>query len=165
MRPLTPPSPELSLYLIPAWEEFSSGSEAPTWLSGSSSAVPSRSVVYTVSLLAGESSLSSSSSTSPTTAATSAATGENLVVAVPLAIADAGAYTLLLNHGEIPVEVVSPAGETLVSIVTEESNGHHDEHEDEEGEEQEEVDEETDDATARQWANALGAAFLISLCR
>ncbi|CAM9420222.1 unnamed protein product [Scytosiphon promiscuus] len=152
----------------PAWDEFSSGSEAPTSITGSSSVVPSRSVVYTVSLLSGELSPSSSSA-SPTNTATATATGEATVVAVPVAIAEAGAYTLLVNHGEIPTELVSPEGETLVPIVTEEGNGHHDAHEedeeagdDEEGEE--EGDEDAGSATARQWANALGAAFLISLC-
>lgn len=83
---------------------------------------------------------------------------------VPLAIADAGAYTLLLNHGEIPASMMSPAGEALAPLVSEDGHEHHHEDEDEEDVE-EEGNEETGVATARQWANALGASFLISLCR
>lgn len=70
-----------------------------------------------------------------------------------------------MNHGEIPAAVVSPAGETLVPVVSELEDPY-DAHE-----EEEEADEDGDEEgtgssiTASQWANALAASFLISLCR
>lgn len=109
-------------------------------------------MVYTASLVAGGGGSSSAS----------AATNQQIVAVVPLAISEAGAYALLLNHGEIPAAVVSPGGETLLPVASEDrfAAAHH-----EEGEEGEEEDGGTGAATASQWANALAASFLISLCR
>eukprot|EP00752_Nemacystus_decipiens_P008755 g7814.t1 len=134
-----------------AWEEFFSGAEAPASLPDGSSAIPSRSVVYTASLMAGGSSGGPSSSVPSRTT-----TNEQVVAAVtvPLAVAEAGAYTLLLNHGEIPAALVSPAGETLAPVISELEDPH----------EEEEEEEGSGGITAGQWANALAASLLISVC-
>lgn len=145
-----PPPPLIPPPGCSAWEEFSSGSESPVSLLDGSSAVPSRAVVYTASLL------------SSATTTTSADEQVAVAVAVPLAVAEAGAYTLLLNHGEIPAAMVSPTGETLASVAAEDR--YHEVHAEDE-EEEEEEEEGTGNITASQWANALTASFLISLCR
>lgn len=104
-----------------------------------SAVVPSHEVVYTVSLASDD----GTSSTQP--------------IAVPLSISAAGAYTLLVSHGldEVPQAVVSPTGEALVAAATEEA-GEHDEEED---------DDDDDSVTGQQWAEALAASFLVSMCR
>ena len=109
-----------------------------------SAIVPSHEVVYTVSLASDDGGGGSSgSSTQP--------------IAVPLSISVAGAYTLLVSHGidEVPQAVVSPTGEALVPAATEEA-GEHEDGDDEDGD---------DSVTARQWAEALTASFLVSMCR
>ncbi|CAM9241317.1 unnamed protein product [Pylaiella littoralis] len=124
-----------------AWEDLFSGSEAPTSLLNGSSAIPSRSVVYTVPLLTSESS------------STFTEAANRPIVEVALAIPVAGAYTLLLNHGEVPAAMMSPTGEVLVPVVFEEG-----------GHAEEQQDQGAGSTTARQWANALAESFLISLC-
>lgn len=160
--PLLMPSPLFRSPSPLAWEGLFDGSETPVSLPDGSSAIPSRSVVYTAPLI--ESAASSSSSTATTETSGS-------VVEVPLAVPAAGAYALLLNHGEVPAVVVSPAGQALTPVVSEEAgHGHGHEHDDD----HDHGDEDEGDgsgggssgaASARQWANALAASFLISLCR
>lgn len=117
-------------FLDTAWETFASGDIGPTLLASGDPAVPSSTAVYQVTL-------------------------EDPLVAVRVVIAESGAYALFLEHGtdEIPVELISAAGEVLVPGA------------EEVGEEEEEEEEETSPATGKQWANALVASFVISMCR
>lgn len=91
----------------------------------------------------------------PSTTAVYQVVLEDPLVAVRIVIAESGAYALFLEHGtdEIPVELISAAGEVLVPGA------------EEVGEEEDEDDEETSSATGKQWANALIASFAVSLCR
>lgn len=145
-RDLTPHTPSICsalnlffflLRLLTAWEDLASGFREPIAVSDSSPIIPSRLLVYTVSLLPAE-------KTQP--------------IAVPLAISEAGSYTLVLNRGKIPHELLSQSGETLAPFIAE-SLLEHDEDEEDNNEGT------TASATASQWANALAASLLISLCR
>lgn len=112
----------------------------------------------------------------PLIGATSGATAGSqtgTALAVGLTITEAGAFTLVLEHDpdEVLVEVVSASGETLTPAAVEEA-GEHDEHEhDEDEHDEDEHDEDEHDeggnksATGRQWANAIAASLVLSLCR
>lgn len=66
------------------------------------------------------------------------------------------AYTLLLEHGpaEVRADVLDPSGEVVVAAVEETHSG-----------EEEDGEEIGVRATARQWAHALAASLVVTLCR
>lgn len=90
---------------------------------------------------------------------------EGSLVMVPVNITTAGAHALFLEYGGDQVETnfVSPSGVVLVAAAEEAA----DEVEEEEEEEQEGEGEEDggSSATVSQWANAIAASVIISVCR
>ena len=82
---------------------------------------------------------------------------EDPLVVVNVDVATAGANAIFLQHGpaEIRTALASPAGAVYVAGA-EEGAVQEDEEEDED---------ETTTASGSQWANALIASFIVSLCR
>ena len=130
------------------WDAYQKGSAQATFLGAGEAASSSGSTVYKIVL-------------------------EEPLVLVPLDVTVEGAYALFFKHdlGEVPVVVTSPSGIVLTASVLqggdEEVNGDHDheaeDHEDHSGED--EGDDESSSATAAQWANAVVASVIVSLCR
>lgn len=121
-----------------AWDAYLAGAEA-TVLASAEAAVPDSSVVYEIAL-------------------------EDPLVVVNVDVAAAGANAFFLQHGpaEITTALASPAGAVYVAAAEEGGAA-----EEEEGEEEDDShdEDETKTATGSQWANALIASFLVSLCR
>lgn len=143
-----------------------SGLLEPTTILDESSIVPSRAIVYTVSLL-------STSRTSDSDNSNNSNSTQEAFAVLPISITASGAYTILLSHTveEVPLTIESPSGEALTPIVSETDHAHEDseahaeEEDTEAAEEEEDGDGENRNGTAAQWANALAASFIISLCR
>lgn len=85
---------------------------------------------------------------------------EDPLVVVNVDVTTAGPNAFFLEHGtgEITTAVASPSGAVLLAAAEEGAA------EEEEGEEDEDEDE-TSAASGSQWAQALVASFIISLCR
>lgn len=84
-----------------------------------------------------------------------------VVVQVDVAAADAGPNAFFLQHGtaEITTALASPTGAVYLAAA-EEGAAEEDEEEDSHDDE-----DETKTASGSQWANALIASFVVSLCR
>lgn len=99
-------------------------------------------------------SLTAGDSATPSDTVVYQAALDGYLVIIPVEVADVGAYAVFVEHGteEVTVALVSAAGAVLVAGAEERIDEDHE-------------DETDGPATARQWANALVASFITSVCR
>lgn len=120
------------------WEQYADGDSTGQELEDGDTADPSDSVVYSLHL---ESDSSSNK--------------------MSIEISEGGAYAIFLEHGEeeLTFELTSADGEVIEAVLTESAEEHA------EDDDHDHDDEESTVATGTQWANAIGASLVISVCR